>query len=172
MQHRAGSALVAIATLLVLSGWGTTSTQLAPGGRIGRMVLVRGTAATADQKLFDICDPIAGPGMSHRRCGLVPRVRKLFVGYGWFAPPRQINAQWARLRWSAWLDGHRIQLAKFGTSDRTLFAFPPAGGKDVTLREWRVMLIGATPGKHTLRYRTQVPKGAGDTTWAFTVAAR
>jgi len=53
-----------------------------------------------------------------------------------------------------------------------LFDFPPAGGKNVILREWRVMLIGATPGRHTLRYRVQDPSGTGDTTWAFTVARR
>jgi len=136
------------------------------------MVLVRGTAATADQKLFDICDPIGSSGTTHRSCGRVPRVQKLFIGYGSFAPPRRINPEWAQTRWSAWLDGRRIRLANFGTSDRTLFAFPPAGGKNVTLREWRVMLLGATPGRHTLRYRSQDAKGTGDTTWSFSVATR
>jgi hypothetical protein len=133
------------------------------------MVLANGTVATADQKLFDVCDPIVKGGKSYRRCGLVPRVKKLFIGYGQFASPSQIDAAWRRTRWAAWLDGHPIRLARFGTSDRTLVAFPPAGGKDVTLREWRLMLVGATPGRHTLRYRSQDPSGTGDTTWAFTV---
>jgi hypothetical protein len=164
--------LAIVGSLVVLTAWGATPRDLKPGDRLGRMTLLRGTVATADQKLFDICDPIAGHARSFRRCGLVPRVRKLFIGYGWFAPPRRINAEWARIRWSGWLDGHRIQLIKFGWSDRTLFAFPPAGGKDVTLREWRVMLVGATQGRHTLRYRVQDPSGTGDTTWTFTVAAR
>jgi hypothetical protein len=165
------STVAFVGTLVVLAGWGSTLSDLKPGDRLGRMTLVRGTVATADQKLFDICNPIGSGGTSHRSCGLVPRVRKLFIGYGLFAPPRQINTEWARTRWSAWLDGHRIRLAEFGRSDRTLFAFPPAGGKDVTLREWRVMLVGATPSRHTLRYRSQDPSGTGDnTTWTFTVA--
>jgi hypothetical protein len=134
------------------------------------MALVRGAADTAGQKLFDICDPVAGG--KYRHCGRVPRVRRLFIGYGYFSPPRKISADWRRTRWTAWFDGRGIALRQFGTSDRTLFAFPPAGGKDVTLREWRVMLIGATPGRHTLRYRVQDPGGTFDTTWAFTVAAR
>ena len=33
----------------------------------------------------------------------------------------------------AWLDGRPIDLRSFGTSDRTLVAFPPADLKDVTL---------------------------------------
>jgi hypothetical protein len=172
MRRNAGSALVALATLLVLTGWSVTSSQLEPGDRVRGMVLAEGTVATADQKLFDICDPvIVKSGASYRRCGQVPRVRRLFVGYGLFAPPHDIDAAWVPTRWTAWFDGRRIKLTAFGTSDRTLYAFPPAGGQDVTLREWRVMLIGAKPGRHTIRYRTAGLNGI-DGTWAFTVAAR
>lgn len=172
MRRSAELALVVIGTLLVLTGWGATPRGLKPGDRVNGTTLVKGTVATADQKLFDICNPLAGG--RYRRCGLVPRVRKLFAGYGFFAPPRQINTAWARLKWAAWLDGRRIRLADFATSDRTLFAFPAAGGKDVTLREWRVMLVGPTPGRHTIRYRARDSGGTGgfDTTWTFTVAAR
>ena len=165
-------AFATLVALVVLTGWGASPSDLGPGDRLGPMTLRRGTVATADQKLFDICNPIGAPGIRHRQCGIVPRVGKLFIGWGWFAPVRRINLEWARVRWSAWLDGHRIRLAEFGTSDRTLFAFAPAGGKDVTLREWRVMLIGATPGRHTLRYRSQDPSGTDDITWTFTVARR
>jgi hypothetical protein len=133
------------------------------------MTLVKGTAATADQKLFDICDLVLRSGSYHRRCAPVYRVRRLFIGSGSFALPPEINDLWARTKWAAWLDGRRIALAAFGTSDRMLYAYPPAGGKDVTLREWRVMLVGATPGRHTLRYRSQGPEGTGDTTWTFTI---
>jgi hypothetical protein len=172
MRQRLGLAAVAATTLLTLTGFGATTSPLKPGDRVAGMLLVKGTVATADQKLFDICDPVVlGGGTYHRQCGLVPRVRRLFVGYGSFAPPRAIDTVWVRTAWAAWLDGRRIQLPAFGTSDRTLYAFPPAGGKDVTLREWRVMLLGATPGRHTIRYRAGASARAGDITWTFAVAA-
>jgi hypothetical protein len=135
------------------------------------MLLIRGTAATADQKLFDICDPIIlRSGRYVRRCGVVPRVKRLFIGYGTFAAPRAINRVWEQVVWSAWFDGRRIQLHAFGTSDRPLYAFPPAGYKTVTLRKWRVMVVNAAPGRHTLRYRGQDATGVLDATWTFTVA--
>ena len=102
----------------------------------------------------------------------MPRVRRLFIGYGSFDLPGEIENLWTRTKWSSWIDGRPINLAAFGSSDRSLIAFPPAGGKNVTLREWRVMLLGATPGRHTLRYRSVGPEGKGDTTWIFTVAAK
>ena len=46
---------------------------------------------------------------------------------------------------------------------------PPAGGKDVILREWDVMLMHPTTGRHTIRYRVQFPKGTIDATWEFRV---
>jgi hypothetical protein len=161
------------ATLLVgLTGLGGTTSELKPGDRVGRMTLVKGTVATAGQKLFDICDPvILRGGRYQRRCGLVPRVKRLFIGYGLFAPPGEIDDAWAGANWAAWFDGRRIALRAFGTSDRTLFAFAPAGGKNVTLREWRVMLLSSTPGRHTLRYRFRDPAGSIDATWTFSVAA-
>jgi hypothetical protein len=166
-----GLALIATTLLLGLTGFGGASDPLGPGDRLGRMALVKGTVATADQQLFDICDPVVlTSGRFHRRCGVVPRVKRLFIGYGLFGLPREINDAWAQTTWAAWLDGRRIALRAFGTSDRTLYAFPPAGSKNVTLREWRVMLVGVTLGRHTLRYRSQDASGIGDTTWTFTVA--
>ena len=59
------------------------------------MLVVRGTVATADLKLFDICDPVVmGTGRYVRTCAPVPRVNRLFIGYGWFAAPRAINRVW------------------------------------------------------------------------------
>lgn len=137
------------------------------------MTLVRGTAATAQLKLFEYCDPvILASGDYTRRCGTVPRVSRLFIGYGSFELPRLINRTWKRSKWAAWLDGHPIELSLFGTSDRTLFAFPPAGGRDVALREWRVMLVNPSPGRHTLRYRVRDVGGVNDATWIFAVTRR
>ena len=154
------------------SGSAPLAAQLVPGDRLGRMVFVRGTVATADHKLFDTCDPvILKSGRYERRCGVVPRARRLFIGYGLFAAPREMARVWTGTKWRAWFDGHRIALRAFGSSERTLYAFPAAGGKDVTLREWRVMLVGATPGRHTIRYRSHDASGTSDATWTFTVAA-
>jgi hypothetical protein len=48
--------------------------------------------------------------------------------------------------------------------------FPAAGGKQVILREWSVIVIGVTPGKHVLRYRSESRSlGTTDATWTFTV---
>ena len=137
------------------------------------MRLVKGTQATSDFKLFEICDPvIVRAGRHARRCGVVPWARRTFIGYGSFAARREIDRVWASSRWAAWLDGRRVRLSAFGWSDRTLVAFPPAGGKDVTLREWRVMLIDPAPGGHTLRYRWRDPAGTVDAVWSFTVRHR
>jgi len=157
--------------VFVLSAFGGGSSQLRPGDELSGMTLIKGTAAKADLKLFDVCDPvILASGRYTRKCRAVPRVSRLFIGYGQFDLPQVINTTWKGSRWAAWLDGRRIDLPRFGTSDRTLVAFPPAGGKTVTLREWRVMLVKAPPGRHTLRYRFRDPSGAIDATWVFAVS--
>ena len=173
MRWPSAAALAAVTLLVAFSGLGGTTSELKPGDQVGRMTLVKGTHVAVGPNLFDICDPvILKGGRYQRRCGVVPHVKRLFIGYGMFASPRKIDADWANAKWAAWFDGRRIALRAFGTSDRTLYAFPPAGGKNVTLREWRVMLLGATAGRHTLRYRFQDPAGSIDATWTFPVAAR
>jgi hypothetical protein len=98
-------------------------------------------------------------------------VRRLFIGYGDFALTRKaLDRAWKQLIWKLWVDGHNVKLSTFGSSDRALYAFPPANGKDVILREWRVILVGVTRGKHTIRYRsTSRSVGSSDATWRFTV---
>ena len=81
-----------------------------------------------------------------------------------------ISRLWNARDWSLWIDGERVSLDEFGTTDRTLYQYPPADGKDVTLREWSVTLAHSTPGRHTVRYRFQLPQGTVDATWAFKVA--
>ena len=171
-MHRWAAWLLVGTALVTLTGFAGKVDALDPGDRVGTMRLLKGTEATADHKLFDTCDPvILKSGQYTRRCGSVPRVKRLFIGYGVFAPPRAINKVWAPSTWAAWFDGRRIQLPAFGWSDRTLSQFPAAGGKDVTLREWRVMLAGATPGRHVIRYRFRDSVGTIDATWIFRIAA-
>jgi len=161
--------VIAVAALTSVA-FGATEPPLKPGDGVGRMTLAKATVASADQKLFDLCNPvILRNGTYRRRCAQIPRVRRLFIGYGLFATPREIGRLWTKTTWLAWLDGRRVALQRFGTSDRTLYGFPPAGGKDVTLREWRVMLLGVAPGRHTLRYRWRDATGATDAEWIFTV---
>jgi hypothetical protein len=135
------------------------------------MQLARGVVGGADAKLFDFCDPvILQPGSYRRPCPRVPLVRRLFIGYGaFFTDQADLNTYWKSTRWTMWFDGRRVALHAFGTSDRTLFAFPPAGGKDAILREWRVMLIRPTIGRHLIRYRSVTGTDRTDATWTFSV---
>ena len=162
-----------LAGIFALTAVGGSALGLQPGDRFNEMTLAKGTVATAQQKLFDIWDPvILSSGRYVRRCSQVPRVSRLFIGYGSFDLPRRINRTWSAAKWNAWLDGRPIDLRSFGRSDRTLVAFPPAGFKDVTLREWRVLLVNPSPGRHTLRYHVREPGGVSDATWIFTVTRR
>jgi hypothetical protein len=170
--HRWAVALLVGTALVTLTGSAAEAAAIDPGDRVGTMRLLKGTEATAQHKLFDTCDPvIVKSGRYVRQCGSVPRVKRLFVGYGVFALPGSINKVWAPSTWAAWFDGRRIQLPAFGWSDRKLFRFPPAGGKDVILREWRVMLLRATPGRHTIRYRFRDSALAIDATSTFRIMA-
>src|SRR5215208_2101108 len=127
------------AVTFVTAAFGGSAQGIGPGGRIGGMSLVRGTAGQADRKLFDTCDPvILRYGRYVRTCGGVPRVHRLFIGYGDFETTRRaLDNRWRATTWDLWLDGHRVDLAAFGASDRLLVSFPPAGGHDAVLREWR-----------------------------------
>jgi hypothetical protein len=150
------------------------SRTVEPWTRVNGMLVVGGTVRRADGALFgQWCDPVVlTAGRRTRACGRVPRVERLFVGHGWFAPELSIDREWRRLAWEMWIDGQRVDLERFGTSDRWLLRFAPARWRDVVLREWSVTLLRATPGRHSIRYRTRWPRGETDTTWTFTIAAR
>ena len=174
-EPAAGRAAATVALLcLLLVGSARAATPpppVPPGGKIGTMRLARGVAARADAKLFDFCDPvILQPGTYRRPCPRIPVVERLFIGYGaFFADSADLDRYWKSTSWKLSLDGHRVALRAFGASDRTLFAFPPAGGKDVTLREWRVMLVRPSIGRHVIRYRSTTGSDATDATWVFRV---
>jgi hypothetical protein len=135
------------------------------------MTLVRGIEPRADDELWRFCAPvIPKPGTYHRSC-LVPHIARLFIGYGdWERTRKALDSAWKQLKWDLWLDGRRVDLRRFGSSERTLFNFPPAGGKTAILREWSVTLLRVTSGKHVIRYRSQSRSlGTTDATWTFTV---
>jgi hypothetical protein len=78
------------------------------------------------------------------------------------------TSAWKQLKWELWLDGRSVDLTPFGTDVRKLYNVQE-GGENGFLREWSVILMGATPGKHVIRYRSGGPSGTIDATWTFTV---
>jgi hypothetical protein len=165
-------AVLACVVAAIVGGCSSSPGGLGPGGKVGTMTLVSGTASDADLNFFEYCNPvILKPGKYLRSCD-IPRVQRLLIGYGDFEPTRKaLESDWKERKWDLWVDGRRVNLVAFGTYDRTLFAFPAAGGKNVILRRWKVILVGLTPGKHTVRYRNHGPSvGTIDATWAFSVA--
>ena len=164
---RAALAAVAAATLLV--GCGSHS-ALGPGDHVGSAKLVVGTEATG-VTLFGRCNPvIMKPGVYRRSCRL-RRSAALFIGYGASkAHSETLDVEWKQTSWAAWLDGHRIALRRFGTTD--IRAFMPARDEPLIRREWRIVLLHAE-GRHRLRYRFSGPLagrgGVVDATFTFTL---
>jgi hypothetical protein len=123
--------------------------------------------------LFIFCRAVTLEPGAHARTCRVPWVSQLYVGYGEFAPADELEGLWRTLRWKAWLDGRRVDLEAFGTSDRKLAAFEPAGYEDVVVRTFDVTIFTPRPGRHTLRYVREPARGAKtDVTWTFTIDPR
>jgi hypothetical protein len=144
-----------------------------PTDEVGGMELASVPLGPGVFDLFTFCRAVVlEPGTYHRHC-TVPWVSMLYLGYGEFAAPKELERVWPTLRWTGWLDGRRLDLEAFGSSDRTLAAYAPAGYKDVTLRTFDVTMFSPTPGAHTLRYLRE-PAGGGrlDVTWTFTIERR
>jgi len=163
--------LLTVTMALLAAGFRSAPPRIGPGGKIGTMTLARGSEYEADAELWGgFCDPFTpNPGRYNRTCRAVPRIHRLFIGYGDLEPTvKASRSAWKQLRWSLWLDGHSVDLPRFGTDVRTLYNVQ-GGGKNAILREWSVILTGATPGKHVIRYRSESPAGATDATWTFTV---
>jgi hypothetical protein len=163
--------LLLLAAALLGSGLHSSPLPVGPGDKIGTMTLVRGIEHKADAEMWGSlgCDAvIPKPGRYRRTCS-VPLVRRLFIGYGdWERTRRALDSAWKQLKWDLWFDGRHVNLPRFGTSDRTLYYFPAAGGKNAILREWSVILVGVTPGRHVIRYRSESRSlGTTDATWVF-----
>ena len=94
---RAVGAAACIAVLALTAGAlaaREAAAAIDPGTRVNGMLVVQGDKREADGWLFDtICDPIVrSPGRRTRTCGQLPPLRRLFVGYGIFAPEKQIDS--------------------------------------------------------------------------------
>lgn len=172
--------VAALAALTLATGASATvvgTDAVDPGTSVNGMVVVQGLAREADAALFGYyCDPVVlTPGRRTRACSLpLPAVRRIFVGYGiWAVSKQRLDSLWTAYtrRTNTWIDGRRVSLARFGHSDRWLLNYIAADGRDVLLREWSIVLLGAK-GRHSIRYRSPWPKGLfTDVTWKFTVAA-
>jgi hypothetical protein len=163
--------LLAVAMALLAAGFRGMPAPVGPRGTIGAMTLVRGSEFEADGELWGgYCDPFTPtPGRYTRTCRVMPRIHRLFIGYGDLEPTMKASASaWKQLKWQMWLDGHTIDLPPFGTDVRKLYNVQ-GGGEDGFLREWSVILTGGTPGKHVIRYRSESPSGTVDATWTFIV---
>ena len=153
------------------------SDAIEPGTRVNGMVVVQGLAREADVSLFGYyCDPVVlTAGRRTRVCSLpLPSVRRIFVGHGiWAVSKQRLDSAWKvyAAQTAMWIDGQRVSLAGFGHSDRWLWKFPAADGRNALLREWAIVLVGAK-GRHSIRYRGRLPNGFQDVTWKFTVATR
>lgn len=165
-----------VATVALLASTATSASvaresAVDPGTSVNGMIVVQGVARDAQVGLFadGYCNPVVlNPGRRTRSCHGLPAVRRVFVGHGIFAPRKRIDELWRARTWGMWIDGERVTLNRFGHSDRWLLNYPPAGGRNVVLREWAIVLTGAE-GRHRIRYRTSLPQGITDTTWRFTV---
>jgi len=143
---------------------------VAPGGKIGTMKVVRGEEFDSDLYLFNVCNALIPNACRYHRSCSVPRVQRMFIGLGAFEPTRKgLDEFWKRTRWNLWIDGRPVGLAAFGTADGTVRRFRPTG-KPAFFRLWKVILVDATPGKHTVRYRLRAPGATTDATWTVTVA--
>jgi hypothetical protein len=137
------------------------------------MLVVQGVVRETDAALFadGFCDPIVlTPGNRVRSCRAVPPPSKrLFIGYGiWGLSRKIVDAAWKKRSWGLWIDGQKVSLSSFGTSDRWIAGLPTSNGTPALLREWAIVLVGAK-GRHTIRYSNRLPQGTYTTTWKFTV---
>ncbi|HMQ29988.1 MAG TPA: hypothetical protein PKD53_04635 [Chloroflexaceae bacterium] len=147
---------------------------IAPGDTVGDVVLT--TIANPNPAMPAMTDPCNAqntgePGVYTFTCSILTS-RNLWLGLGWSNPPDQLDADWERLSWRAYLDGQEIDLPAFGTFDINIT------GSDHRLRGWNVAIAQPVPRLYTLRMVAEVAEGgqqkAGvyDLTYKITVAGK
>jgi hypothetical protein len=124
--------------------------------------------------IFEFCSPKGlKPGVSSRECKL-PAVPQLFVGPGLSdRSSSALDRGWDAVAtsWQVFIDGRKIDLRSFGTMPNRSF-YEPSVGAPVFVREWNLLLVGPTPGDHTLRFVVFRAKDRQDVTYTFTVEGR
>jgi hypothetical protein len=143
-----------------------------PGGKVGEATLLSLSEERADLEIFAFCRPdILRPGRYERSC-TVPHTHLLFLDCGDFETTKaKLDRVWREIRWMVSVDGRPVDLRHFGTEDKVLYAYPPAGGKNAYLRVFKVTAEGLPPGKHALRcVSRQRGFGTIDATWTFVVS--
>jgi hypothetical protein len=171
-------ASIVLVALSVTAGASATSSHDAaidPGQRVSGMLVVQGLESDADLSIWTYCNPIVtAPGPEARTCS-VPRSRRIFAGYGIWGESRKIvDEAWHKRAWALWIDGRRVDLDRFGTTEQWIqHPRRPAAKKLVLLRLWAIVLVGAK-GTHLIRYRSRLEDGGAFTlnTWKFTISPR
>ena len=92
-----------------------------PGTPVNGMAVVQGLAQDADVPLFGYyCAPnVMSPGRRVRVCAALPRVRRIFVGYGyWDVSKRHLESYWRANanRTQMWIDGRVFVWTGSGTA--------------------------------------------------------
>jgi hypothetical protein len=152
--------------LLAGAAFAAAQRPVEPGGEIGAMRVVSGELYNASEDWFAVCTShVSRPGTYHWSCSL-PKVPRLYIGAGDVAPTQaEIDSRWKHERWSLWVDGRRVDLPRFGVSDSPI----SSNGRPAVLKKWKVILVNAPSGKHTIRYLEKVSGAAYDGTWVVTV---
>jgi hypothetical protein len=163
--------LLTLTAALLASGFRSSPPPVRPGSKIGKITLLSIPEERADLEIFQFCRPdMLKPGRYRRSC-TVPHTGLLFLGCGDFETTKaKLNRIWREIRWTVFLDGRLVDLRWFGTEDKILYAYPPAGGKNAYLRVWKVTAKDVPSGKHALRcVSRQSGFGTIDGTWTFDV---
>lgn len=137
-----------------------------PAGKIGAMTVVRGDRYSSNWSLWLFCPTdINKAGTYHKSCN-VPTGRIYIGAEDWSPSQKKVDTIWKQERWRLWVDGLPVDLPRFGASDNHRVL----NGKPLIVRNWNVILVGAKPGKHTVRYVWHVPSsGTADLMLAVTL---
>lgn len=170
-------------TPLSLSDATTVSTQpttrAKPGDTLGDVTLVTIVAAPTQyiDGMTDTCpaNQISKPGVYTFTCSTFAAPLRL-LGIGWSnTTAKLVESDWSRMRWSAYLDGHEIDLKSFGTFDLAL--------SDLYVRGWNVALKDPPLRDYTIRVVQEIqqdlkendttyPAGTYDMTFHVKLVAR
>ena len=135
-----------------------------PGGKIGAMTVIRGDDSHAKNMWASCPTHISKPGIYHRSCS-PSKSPRLYIGASDSrATQKELDSAWKNERWSLWVDRRPVDLPRFGASVSHGF-----NGHDFFSKSWRVILVDAPSGKHTIHYRWRQPSGVFDVTMNVTV---